>query len=254
MAECAVDDAVIGDDPSVLALEKLVAKLAGKEDAVFVASGTMSNLIAVMSHCDVRGSEAIVGDSCHIHIHEQGGVATIGGVHCRVIPTSDDGTLPLHLIENAVRDTTNLHYPISRLICVENTHNVKGGKALPMQWLKDCYALAQQHNLKVHTDGARAWHAATALNLPLADILAYTDTASLCLSKGLGAPAGSILVGPRDFIQKARRVRKALGGGMRQMGVLGACGMVAVRDTYLSGALAKDHEKTQVMVGCNDGI
>jgi threonine aldolase len=155
--------------------------------------------------------------------------------------------MPLAAIEACVRDDSNHHFPSSRLLCVENTHNLKGGCVLPMDWLRDSYALAKKHSLLVHTDGARAWHAAAALGLPLAEVLQYTDSASLCLSKGLGSPAGSVLVGPAAFIMRARRLRKALGGGMRQIGVLGACGLAAVRDGYLSGALDEEHRKTRLM-------
>ena len=237
MASAPVGDDVYGEDPTVNRLEGLAAEMLGKEAAVFVSSGTMGNLCSVLAHCG-RGDEMILGDIAHIFLYEQGGSAALGGVHPRSVPTQPDGTLKLSDIENAIRGD-NEHFPISRLLAVENTHNRCGGRALPVDYMDAAGQLAHRHGLKFHVDGARLWNAAVALNVSPDRLAREADSVSLCLSKGLGAPVGSVVVGDKEFIRKARRMRKAVGGGMRQAGVIAAAGIVAM--TEMVERLADDH-------------
>lgn len=237
MAQAKVGDDVFGEDPTVNQLEKMAAELMGKEAALFVPSGTMANLVCILTHCG-RGDEIILGDQSHIFIYEQGGSAALGGVHPRPVPNLPDGTLVLADIEAAVRPD-NIHFPISRLLVLENTHNRCFGTPLTVDYMNRAGALARRFGLKVHVDGARIFNAAVALNVPARDLAADADSISFCLSKGLGAPAGSMVCGSKDFIQKARRNRKVLGGGMRQAGILAAAGIVAL--TEMVDRLADDH-------------
>ncbi|HRJ42612.1 MAG: low-specificity L-threonine aldolase [Caldilineaceae bacterium] len=237
MAKAPVGDDVYGEDPTVNRLEAITAQMLGKEAAVFVSSGTMGNLISVLAHCG-RGDEVILGDLAHIFLYEQGGSAALGGVHPRAVPTQPDGTLKLTDIENAIRGD-NEHFPISRLLAVENTHNRCGGRPLSAEYMDAAGQLAHRHGLKFHVDGARLWNAAVALNISPERLAKEADSVSLCLSKGLGAPVGSVVVGDKEFIRKARRMRKAVGGGMRQAGVIAAAGIVAV--TEMVERLADDH-------------
>lgn len=243
MAEAEVGDDVYGEDPTVNRLEALVADMLGKEAALFVSSGTMGNLISVLSHCG-RGDEMILGNYAHIFRSEQGGTAALGGVHSHTIPNQADGTLDLADIEAAIRGD-NEHYPATRLICVENTQNVCGGRVLPVEYMDAVGDLAHRHGLALHVDGARLWNAAVALNVSPARLVQKADSVSVCLSKGLGAPVGSLVVGSADFIRKARRNRKVLGGGMRQAGVIAAAGIVAV--TEMVERLADDHANAQAL-------
>jgi threonine aldolase len=237
MAEAEVGDDVFGDDPTVNCLEAEAAARMGKEAAVFVTSGTMGNLAAALSHCG-RGDEAILGHLSHTYINEQGGLAAVGSIHPRAVPNRIDGTLDLNDVEAAVR-TDNIHYPRSRLIMVENTHNLCNGVPLPAAYMQELGALARRHGLKVHVDGARIFNAAIALGVDVRELTADADSVTFCLSKGLGAPVGSVLCGERDFIHRARRARKVLGGGMRQAGVIAAAGLVALRE--MVDRLAEDH-------------
>jgi threonine aldolase len=253
MAKAPVGDDVYGEDPTVNRLEGLAAEMLGKEAAVFVPSGTMGNLISVLAHCG-RGDEVILGDLAHIFLYEQGGSAALGGVHPRSVPTQPDGTLHLDDIENAIRGD-NEHFPISRLLAVENTHNRCGGRALPVEYMDAAGQLAHRHGLKFHVDGARLWNAAVALNVSIDRLARGADSVSLCLSKGLAAPVGSVVVGDKEFIRKARRMRKAVGGGMRQAGVIAAAGIVAM--TEMVERLADDHANAHRLAeGLNrlDGI
>lgn len=237
MARAEVGDDVYGEDPSVNRLEALAADMLGKEAAVFVPSGTMGNLIAVLSHCQ-RGDEMILGDQNHIFLYEQGGAAAVGGVQPRTVRNAVDGTLPLPEIEAAIR-ADNEHYPVTALIAVENTHNRCGGRALPVAYMDAVGALARVHGLKLHVDGARLWNAAVALGVSPARLIQVADSVSVCLSKGLGAPVGSIVAGDTVFVKRARRMRKQVGGGMRQAGVLAAAGIVSL--TTMVDRLAEDH-------------
>lgn len=254
MAEAEVGDDVMGEDPSVNELQQIAADMFQMEAALFVPSGTMSNLIAVMVHCRERGDEIIVGDLSHMHIYEQGGCAQLAGVHATTMNTFPDGTFDLDQFETKIRHGyPDPHYPRSRLICVENTHNIQGGRVLPLTFLQQVRALADRHGLSVHMDGARVMNAAVALGVPPTTILQHTDTVSVCLSKGLGAPFGTMLAGPRDFISQAVRCRKALGGGIRQAGILAAAGKMALLE--MSARLKEDHHNArtfaQALLDCD---
>jgi threonine aldolase len=229
-----------GDDPTVLALERRVADLFGKEAGLFVPSGTMGNLCSVLAHTWERGAEYIVGDRAHIYVYEQGGAAQFGGAHPRVLPTRDDGTLALDVVRNSVR-AHDQHFPRTQLLCLENTHNMCGGRVVPTSYMRDAKALCTDAGIPLHLDGARIWNAAAALGEPLSSVGAPADSLSVCLSKALGAPAGSVVVGGGAFVAKARRLRKGLGGGMRQAGLLAAAGLYAL-DAHLPH-LAHDHAR-----------
>ncbi|KAK7918587.1 hypothetical protein WMY93_009871 [Mugilogobius chulae] len=244
MSEAEVGDDVLGEDPTVNELQKLAAEMFGMEAALFVSSGTMSNLIAVMVHCRERGDEVIVGDLSHLHIYEQGGSAQLAGVHSTTVTTLPDGTFNLDQLESKIRHGfPDPHYPRSRLICVENTHNIQGGRVLPLSFLKEVRSLADKYDLKVHMDGARVMNAAVALGVSPKTILQHTHTVSVCLSKGLGSPIGTILAGPSDFISRAVRCRKALGGGMRQAGILAAAGKLSL--LKMVKRLEEDHRNAR---------
>ncbi|KAM8887714.1 threonine aldolase 1 [Synchiropus picturatus] len=244
MFEADVGDDVMGEDPLVNELQEVAAKLFGMEAAIFVPSGTMGNLIAVMAHCKERGDEMIVGDQCHVHIYEQGGSAQLAGVHATTVTTLPDGTFDLDQLESKIRHGyPDPHYPRTRLICVENTHNIRGGRVLPLKFLQEVRSLADKHGLMVHMDGARVMNAAVALGVPVMTVLQHVHTVSVCLSKGLGAPIGTMLAGPKDFMSHAVRCRKALGGGMRQTGILAAAGKVSLLD--MVERLKEDHLNTK---------
>ena len=243
MFEAPVGDDVYGEDPTVNLLEARVAALLGKEAALLVPSGTMGNLISVLSHCG-RGDEMLLGDTAHIFLYEQGGSAALGGVHPHILPNQPDGTLDLAEIEANIRGD-NEHFPVTRLVCLENTHNRCGGRVLPVAYVDAVGALAQRHGLRLHVDGARLWNAAVALGLPPARLVAPADSVSVCFSKGLGAPIGSAVVGSRDFIRRARRMRKQVGGGMRQAGVFAAACLVALDE--MIERLAEDHANAKLL-------
>jgi threonine aldolase len=243
MEAAEVGDDVYGEDPTVNRLEALVAEMLGKEAAVFVASGTMGNLISVLSHCG-RGDEMILGDYAHIFRAEQGGAAALGGVQPHTVRNQPDGTLDLNDIESAIR-ADDPHNPVTRLICLENTQNFCGGRALPVAYMDQVGDFAHERGLKLHVDGARLWNAAVALNVSPAELVKKSDSISVCLSKGLGAPVGSVVVGSGEFIAKARRNRKVVGGSMRQAGVLAAAGIVAV--TEMVERLADDHANAKTL-------
>lgn len=240
MAEAIVGDDVFGEDETIQLLENRVAQMFQKDAALFFPSGTMCNLTAILTWCPNRGSEIIVGDNSHIFLFEQSGAAQFGGVSPRTIKNLPDGTFDLNAVNAAIRDD-DIHEPSTKLICIENTHNACGGKVLPISFMKDLRALA--NNIPIHLDGARIWNAIYASGNTPQEIGCCVDSLSVCLSKGLGAPIGSLLVGPTDFIKKARRIRKALGGGMRQVGILGAAGLKAL-DDYEIGILLYDHIRT----------
>ena len=227
MAGAATGDDVWGDDPTVAALEALGAEVLGKEAALFVTSGTQANLAALLTHCPSRLQEAILGDECHIYHYEAGGYASLAGLSIRPLPTQPDGTLRLDHVEAAIREEDD-HYPTTTLLCLENTHNRMGGVVLSKDYIDAACDLAHANNIRVHIDGARLANAAVASRTSMADLVAGADSVSLCLSKGLGAPAGSLLAGSAEFIKTARRIRKLLGGGLRQVGVLAAPGLLAL--------------------------
>ncbi len=237
MAQAEVGDDVFGEDPTVNRLEEMAAERLGKEAALFVASGTMGNLVSQLAHCN-RGDEMILGDDSHAFQAEQGGTAAIAGVHPRTLPNRPDGKLALEDIEAAIRPD-DVHFPVTRLIMLENTHNHCNGSPLDVEYMKAVKKLADRHGIKIHVDGARIFNAAVALAVDVRDLSAETDSISFCLSKGLAAPVGSLVCGTKDFIARARRARKVLGGGMRQAGVLAAAGIIAL--TAMTERLAEDH-------------
>lgn len=237
MARAEVGDDVFGEDPTVNRLEAMAAERLGKEAALFVASGTMGNLVCLLSHCG-RGDEMIVGDQAHTYLYEQGGSAALGGIHPRPLPNQPDGTIALEDIEAAIR-ADNIHFPRTRLICLENTHNRCGGAVLTPEYMRAVGELARRHGLAVHLDGARIFNAAVALGVDVKVLTADADSVTFCLSKGLAAPIGSVVCGSAEFIAKARRARKVVGGGWRQAGVIAAAGIVALEQ--MVGRLADDH-------------
>jgi threonine aldolase len=241
MAEAEVGDDVFGEDPTVNRLEGLAAERMGKEAALFVSSGTMGNLVSLLVHCG-RGEEVILGDQAHTFFYEQGGSAALGCIHPRTVPNRTDGTLALHDLEKAIRGD-NIHFPRTRLILLENTHNRCSGSPLDIPYMRQVRELANRHGLKIHVDGARIFNASAALKREPALLVADADSVSFCLSKGLAAPAGSVLCGSRDFVSEARRARKLLGGGMRQAGILAAAGIVAL--TEMVDRLIEDHANAQ---------
>jgi threonine aldolase len=243
MAEAKVGDDVFGEDPTVNRLEALAASKLEKEDALFVASGTMGNLVSILTHCG-RGDEVILGDNSHTFNYEQGGIASLGSVHPRPLSNLPDGTLDLEQIENAVRPE-NVHFPRTRLIVLENTHNRCFGRALNLSYLKAVRQLADRRQLKLHIDGARIFNAAAALGANACDLAVYADSVSFCLSKALAAPVGSVVCGSAKFIAEARRMRKVLGGGMRQAGILAAAGIVALNT--MVDRLPEDHANARVL-------
>jgi threonine aldolase len=237
MYKAELGDDVFGDDPTVNRLEEMSAAKMGKEAAVFVASGTMGNLVSLLTHCG-RGQEVIVGDQAHIFRYEAGGSSALGGIAQFQIPNNPDGTLPLDKVKAAIRGGDQ-HEPRTRLIALENTHNRCGGTILTPEYMSEVRALATRHGLSVHLDGARIFNASVALGIDVKELTQYVDSVTFCLSKGLSAPVGSVICGTKDFIAEARRNRKKLGGGMRQAGVLAAAGIVALEK--MIDRLADDH-------------
>ncbi len=238
MATAEVGDDVYGEDPTVTRLEEKAAAMLGKEAGLLVSSGTMGNLIAVLAVCG-RGDEVIMGTAGHTFLHEAGGVSALGGVVIHTIPNQEDGSLSLEDIEKAMRNPGDFHEPISRMVIVENTQNACGGKALTANYMHSVGLKAKDLGLHFHVDGARIFNAAVALKIPAASLLESADSVTFCLSKGLCAPIGSVLCGNKQFIDRARRLRKMLGGGMRQAGIIAAAGIVAL-DSMIE-RLEEDH-------------
>ncbi len=237
MANAAVGDDVYGEDPTANRLQEVAAEQFGKEAGLFVASGSMGNLVSVLAHC-TRGDEVILGDKAHTFKYEAGGIAALGGVNPHTIPVQPDGTLSLDAIENAIRPD-DIHMPPTRLITLENTQGTVGGVPITKAYTDAVGKIAQQHNLALHIDGARIFNAAAALRENVASLTAAADSVTFCLSKGLCAPVGSVIVGSRGFIKQALRARKLVGGAMRQIGILAAAGLVAL-DT-MPHRLHEDH-------------
>lgn len=242
MAAAEVGDDVYGDDPEVNALQAEVAERLGKEAGLFLPSGTQSNLCAVLSHC-ARGEEVIIGAPYHVFRYEAAGASVLGGVALYPVPVTASGALAPETVREAVRDD-DPHHPVSRLVCLENTH---GGQAVPLAEMAAAAGAARAAGLSVHLDGARFFNAVTALGCAPEDLAGIADTVSVCLSKGLGAPVGSVLVGPADLIARAHRWRKMLGGGMRQSGVLAAAGRHALHHNIQG--LAEDHARAVRLAG-----
>jgi len=234
-------DDVFGEDPTTNRLEKMAAERVGKEAAMLVASGTMGNLVCVLTQCG-RGEEAILGDQSHTFLYEAGGISTLGGVHPHTVRNEPDGTMRLEDIEAAIRGN-NVHFPRTRLICLENTHNRCNGAALTPEYTDAVVALSKERGLSVHLDGARVFNAAVALGIDVRELTRGVDSLSFCLSKGLSAPVGSVVCGTSDFIAETRRTRKVLGGGMRQAGIIAAAGIVALQQ--MVDRIEEDHKNAR---------
>lgn len=241
MAEAEVGDDVFGDDPTVNHLEELASGMLGKEAALFVPSGTMGNLIALLVHCQ-RGDEVIVGNKSHIYLNEAGGMSALGGIQPCPVQNQSDGTLALDDILASIR-TEDVHHPITRLICIENTQNVCGGIPLSAEYTHQVGELAHANNLLLHIDGARIFNAATSQNVPVQKLVEPADSVMFCLSKGLASPIGSLVLGTRKFIARARHIRKMLGGGMRQVGIVAAAGIVSLEQ--MTKRLGDDHARAK---------
>lgn len=241
MYQAELGDDVFGEDPTVNRLEKMAAERVGKEAALFVASGTMGNVVCTLTRC-ARGEEVILGDKSHTFLNEAGGMSALGGIHPHTVPNQPDGTMRLQDIEGAIRGS-NVHFPRTRLICLENTHNLCNGAPLSSEYTESVANLAKRHGLLLHLDGARVFNAAVALGVDVRQLTKSVDSLSFCFSKGLSAPVGSVVCGSREFIAEARRTRKVLGGGMRQAGVLAAACIVALEQ--MVDRLAQDHANAQ---------
>jgi len=242
MYRAEVGDDVYKEDPTINRLQELAAQMTGKEGALFVPSGTMGNAVAVLAHAG-RAEAVIVGNQSHIYRYEVGGASTLGGSPMYVVPTDVNGMLDLYQVEIGISDGSDEHSAPTTLLCVENTHNRCGGAVLSIEQLTALSNLAHAHNVIVHLDGARVFNAATALGVPVSTVADTVDSMMFCLSKGLSAPVGSMVVGSREFIRKAHRMRKLLGGGMRQAGILAAAGIVALEQ--MVDRLAEDHENSK---------
>ncbi|EHY9869628.1 low-specificity L-threonine aldolase [Vibrio vulnificus] len=240
MANAIVGDDVYGDDPTVNELEAFAAKEAGFEAALFTTSGTQANLLGLMAHCE-RGDEYLCGQQAHNYRYEAGGAAVLGSIQPQPIENNPDGTLPFDKLTAAIKPDDS-HFARTKLLSLENTIN---GKVLPLSYLQEARAFVNKHNLKLHLDGARVYNAATALDVPVRDIAQYFDSMTICLSKGLGAPVGSLLLGSKEYIAKARRLRKMVGGGMRQAGILAAAGKLALTEQVTQ--LKVDHVNAKAL-------
>ena len=242
MYEAELGDDVYGEDPTVNRLEALAAEKVGKEAALFVTSGTQGNLTCVLAHCQ-RGDELILGDESHMFLLEVGACAALGGVQMRIIPNNSGHIRPQD-VQKAIRGQ-NIHFPRTGAVAIENTHNRCGGTVLGVEETKAIADVAHACNVPVHLDGARIFNAAVALGIPAPKLTAHVDSLSFCLSKGLSAPVGSLICGTKDFISRARKVRKMLGGGMRQAGVIAAAGVVALNE--MVDRLADDHRNAKIL-------
>jgi threonine aldolase len=245
MARAAVGDDVYGEDPTVNKLQDMAAAMVGKEAGLFVPSGTMGNLAAIMAHCR-RGEEVILGHLAHTFLYEAGGVSVLGGIPMHTVPNQQDGTIHLADLEAAIH-SDDVHFAPSRLIVLENTHNRCGGVSLSVVYTQAVSELADRRGLAVHLDGARLFNAAAAEKVSAAELAAPVDSVTFCLSKGLCAPVGSVICGTKSFIADTHRIRKLLGGGMRQAGVLAAAGIVAL--DRMVDRLGEDHERALGLAG-----
>ncbi len=237
MAEARVGDDVLDEDPTLHKLQEVAAEKLGKEAALFVPSGTMGNLACLLSHCN-RGDEVILGDRSHIFLNEAGGLSALGGIHPNSVRNEEDGTIALEVLESSIR-APDLHHTVTRLVCLENTHNYCNGSPLPSEYMEAVGALAANHGLKIHLDGARIFNAAVALATDVRNLARPADSVMFCLSKGLSAPVGSLICADSKFIARAKKYRKMLGGGMRQGGHLAAAGLEALEN--LVERLEEDH-------------
>eukprot|EP00934_Nitzschia_sp_Nitz4_P004509 Nitzschia sp. Nitz4//scaffold88_size82704//29398//30540//NITZ4_005288-RA/size82704-processed-gene-0.49-mRNA-1//1//CDS//3329559482//4499//frame0 len=238
-----VGDDVMGEDPSVLELQEYMAGLFGKEEGLYVPTGTMSNLVALLGHCHTRASEIIIGRQSHLCEYEGGNLSGLGGIHTIQIQEDEDARMTEDAVRGAVRECEDVHWPDSKVLCLENTHNNCGGVALPPSYINDMAELAHEMNLKCHIDGARIFNSIVAQGVAPKEMCAKVDSISVCLSKGLGAPLGSVLLGDSELIGLARRARKRCGGGMRQAGVVAAMGLYGVKNNV--ERLQEDHARAQ---------
>ena len=241
MASAELGDDVAGEDPTANRLEQMAAEMLGKEASVFVSSGTMGNLVAALSQCRA-GDEVILGDNSHIYVAEAGGISTLGGISYRPLPVDERGMLDPREIEESIHPD-NMHYAPTKMVAIENTNNPRGGTVLTPEDTRSVADVAHAHDIALHVDGARIFNAAVYLETPVAELVKDADTVSFCLSKGLACPAGSMLCGSAETIEEARRWRKMLGGGMRQLGVLAAAGVVALES--MVERLAEDHSNAR---------
>ncbi|WP_314137918.1 low-specificity L-threonine aldolase [Buttiauxella noackiae] len=235
-------DDVYGDDPTVNELQDYAAKLSGKEAALFLPTGTQANLVALLSHCE-RGEEYIVGQLAHNYLYEAGGAAVLGSIQPQPIDANQDGSLPLDKVAAKIKPD-DIHFARTKLLSLENTHN---GKVLPREYLKQAWEFSRNHNLALHVDGARIFNAVVEYGCTLEEVVRYCDTFTICLSKGLGTPVGSLLVGSHEYIKRATRWRKMVGGGMRQAGILAAAGLYALQNNVQR--LKEDHDNAHWLAG-----
>jgi len=235
-------DDVYGDDPTVNELQDYAAKLSGKEAALFLPTGTQANLVALLSHCE-RGEEYIVGQLAHNYLYEAGGAAVLGSIQPQPIDANPDGSLPLDKVAAKIKPD-DIHFARTKLLSLENTHN---GKVLPREYLKQAWEFSRNHNLALHVDGARIFNAVVEYGCTLEEVVRYCDTFTICLSKGLGTPVGSLLVGSQEYIKRATRWRKMVGGGMRQAGILAAAGLYALENNVQR--LKEDHDNAHWLAG-----
>jgi len=240
MYKAEVGDDVYGEDPSASRLEEMAAKITGKEAALFVASGTMGNLIALLTHCQ-RGEEVIAGDGSHISLFEQRGASALGGISLRTVPNLPNGQLSIDSVKNTI-NPVDIHFARTKLICIENTWN---GHPLPFTYMENLSQVVHTNKLKLHLDGARIFNAAIALQTPIAKLVEHAHSVQMCFSKGLSAPVGSIICADPAFISEARRVRKMLGGGVRQIGIIAAACMVGL--DKMIDRLAEDHQNAKLL-------
>ena len=237
-------DDVFGEDPTINELEAKAAKITGKEQGLLVPSGTMGNLVSILVHCQ-RGTEIILGDKSHTFMYEAGGISAFGGIHSRQLKTQMDGTINIDDIQTAIR-MDNVHFPKTAAITLENTHNICNGAPLFPEYIHKVAQIAHNNNMKLHIDGARIFNASVAQDLDVAKLVIDADSVTFCLSKGLSAPVGSIICGSKKFVYEARRIRKALGGGMRQAGIIAAAGIVSL--DKMMDQISEDHINAQLLV------
>ena len=243
IAHAKLGDDVFQEDPTVNSLEEKAANIMGKDAGLLVPSGTMGNLVSILTHCK-RGTEILLGDKSHTFYYEAGGISAFGGIHSRQLKNQNDGKIKLADIQSSIR-VDNVHFPRTSAITLENTHNLCNGSPLGTQYIKDVVDIAHFNEIKVHIDGARIFNAAVSLGINVKKLVAEVDSVTFCLSKGLSAPIGSIICGDENFIYEARRTRKALGGGMRQAGIIAAAGIISL-DKMIK-QIQKDHNHTQML-------
>ena len=236
-------DDVFAEDPTVNALQEKATEITGKEAGLLVPSGTMGNLVSILTHCK-RGTEAILGDQSHTFLYECGGISAYGGIHSRQLKNHPDGTMELSDIRKAVRSHDD-HFPVTSLICLENTHNRCSGAPLSVDYMNSVSTIAKEKGVKIHVDGARIFNASVALSVPVSILVERAHSITFCMSKGLAAPVGSVICGTKDFISSARRVRKSLGGGMRQAGVIAAAGLRSLNS--MVDRIQEDHENARML-------